>query len=98
MGSTSGLASNFEPKAKWVVLPSKAASGTPRGGPSAGAFCVDSSPVQDATLRGRSAYEQRAWGDAYDALFEASAAGPLAADDVERLAWSAMLAGRDESA
>lgn len=34
---------------------------------------------------------------AYDALSQASAAGPLAADDVERLAWSAILTGRDES-
>jgi len=31
-------------------------------------------------------------------LSQASAAGPLAADDVERLAWSAILTGRDESA
>ncbi len=50
----------------------------------------------DSTLSGRTAYERRAWGDAYDALSEASAVGPLAADDVERLAWSAMLTGRDE--
>ena len=54
--------------------------------------------MQDATLRGRSAYERRAWGDAYDAFSEANAAGPLDADDVERLAWSAILSGRDESA
>ena len=54
--------------------------------------------MQDATLRGRRAYEQRAWGDAFDALSQASAAGPLGADDVERLAWSAILTGRDELA
>jgi DNA-binding CsgD family transcriptional regulator len=51
--------------------------------------------VQDATLKGRSAYARRDWGDAYGALSEASAAGPLDADDVERLAWSAMLSGHD---
>jgi len=49
--------------------------------------------VQDATLKGRGAYERRDWGDAYAALSEASAEGPLDADDVERLAWSAMLGG-----
>ncbi|MQA29550.1 MAG: helix-turn-helix transcriptional regulator [Luteitalea sp.] len=54
--------------------------------------------MENATLAGRRAYERRAWGDAYDALSQAGAAGPLAADDVERLAWSAMLTGRDESA
>ena len=54
--------------------------------------------MEDATLRGRHAYKQRAWGDAFNALSQASAAGPLAADDVERLAWSATLTGRDEPA
>jgi DNA-binding CsgD family transcriptional regulator len=54
--------------------------------------------VTDATLRGRTAYEQHAWSDAYDALAQASATGPLGADDAERLAWSASLAGRDEAA
>jgi DNA-binding CsgD family transcriptional regulator/tetratricopeptide (TPR) repeat protein len=54
--------------------------------------------VEIATLTGRLAYERRAWRDAYDALSQASAAGPLAADDVERLAWSAILAGHDEPA
>jgi DNA-binding CsgD family transcriptional regulator len=54
--------------------------------------------VDDAILRGRAAYEQRAWQDAYAALSQASAVGPLDADDVERLAWSAILTGRDERA
>ena len=54
--------------------------------------------MQDAKGRGRRAYQQRAWGDAYDALSQASAAGPLNADDVECLAWSAILTGRDELA
>src|SRR5215468_2643342 len=54
--------------------------------------------VDDAKLRGRLAYEQRAWQDAYDALSQASATDPLGADDVERLAWAATLTGRDEPA
>jgi DNA-binding CsgD family transcriptional regulator len=54
--------------------------------------------VDDATRRGRLAYERRAWEDAYAAFSQATAAGPLDADDVERLAWSAMLTGRDEPA
>ena len=52
----------------------------------------------DAALSGRGANERRAWGDAYEALSQAKAVGPLAADDVERLPWSAMLNGRDEPA
>jgi DNA-binding CsgD family transcriptional regulator/tetratricopeptide (TPR) repeat protein len=54
--------------------------------------------METATLTGRHAYERRAWRDAYDALSEANAAGQLAADDVERLAWSAILTGHDEPA
>jgi DNA-binding CsgD family transcriptional regulator/tetratricopeptide (TPR) repeat protein len=53
--------------------------------------------VEDARERGRSAYAQRAWGDAYDALSQASA-GSLDADDVERLAFSASLGGHEDSA
>lgn len=48
--------------------------------------------------RGRTAYEQRAWGDAYEALSRASAEGPLDADDVERLAMSAALTWHQDSA
>ena len=51
-----------------------------------------------ANLRGRSAYDRRAWGDAYEALSQASAEGPLDADDVERLAFSASLSGREDLA
>ena len=54
--------------------------------------------MENATLAGRRAYERRAWRDAFDALSQASAAGPLAADDIERLAWSAILTGHDEPA
>lgn len=40
----------------------------------------------DANLRGRLAYERRAWENAYSALSDASGDGPLGADDVERRA------------
>jgi len=53
---------------------------------------------QESRLRGRLAYERRAWADAYDAFSQAHAASALEADDVERLAWSATLTGRDEPA
>ena len=53
--------------------------------------------LDEAILKGRQAYERRAWDDAYDAFSQANAAGSLEADDVERLAWSAVLSGRDES-
>jgi DNA-binding CsgD family transcriptional regulator/tetratricopeptide (TPR) repeat protein len=46
---------------------------------------------------GRDAYARRAWAEAFDAFSEASAAGPLDADDAERLAWSAMLNGRTDA-
>jgi DNA-binding NarL/FixJ family response regulator len=46
---------------------------------------------------GRDAYARRAWAEAFDALAQASAAGPLDADDAERLAWAAMLSGRTEA-
>jgi len=54
--------------------------------------------VDSARAKGRSAYERRAWGDAFDALTQARADGPLDAADVERLAWSAALSGHDEAA
>jgi DNA-binding CsgD family transcriptional regulator len=52
--------------------------------------------VKIGDVKGRSAYERRAWGDAYEALSRASAA-TLCADDVERLAWSAVLTGHDDA-
>jgi DNA-binding CsgD family transcriptional regulator len=52
----------------------------------------------DLLRSGRRAYGQRAWADARDALTQASAAAPLDADDVERLAMAALLSGRDDSA
>ncbi len=48
-------------------------------------------------VTGRSAYERRAWGDAWDALSRAAAQRPLDADDVERLAWCSILTGHDEA-
>ena len=45
---------------------------------------------------GRAAYNERAWDDAYRFLMRAGEAAPLAVDDLERLAMSAYLTGRDE--
>jgi DNA-binding NarL/FixJ family response regulator len=44
---------------------------------------------------GRACYEQRRWREAFSALLGADASVPLAADDRERLAWSAALSGND---
>jgi DNA-binding NarL/FixJ family response regulator len=51
----------------------------------------------DALAQGRARYAARAWDDAYTLLSRADAASPLAAPDLERLAWSAALTGRDAS-
>ena len=53
-----------------------------------------SRPLHPSTAIGRGAYARRAWAEAFDAFSQASAVGPLDADDAERLAWSAMLNGR----
>lgn len=45
--------------------------------------------------RGRVSYEQRAWSDAYESLSRAEGKQPLDAEDLERLAMSAYLSGRD---
>lgn len=45
--------------------------------------------------RGQAAYERRAWGDAYTHLSSADHDTPLAPEDLERLAISAYLLGRD---
>lgn len=52
--------------------------------------------MTSAIERGRAAFAQRAWADAFDAFTRASAEGPLGADDVERLAISAGAAGLEE--
>lgn len=46
--------------------------------------------------RGRESYDQRAWDDAFTALSVADRSAPIEADDLERLAISAALTGRDE--
>ena len=46
--------------------------------------------------RGRAAYERRAWTDAYDSLSGADRAAPLGAGDLELLATSAYMLGRDD--
>ena len=51
----------------------------------------------DAALAaGRLAYERHAWGEAYESLKAADAAGDLGAEDLERLAIAAYLTGRPE--
>ena len=49
-----------------------------------------------ALAAGRLAYERHAWGEAYQRLSAADAAGDLGAEDLERLAISAYLTGRPE--
>lgn len=51
----------------------------------------------DKLALGRAAYERRAWDDAYRFLECAGDAAPLAVDDLERLAMSAYLTGRDDA-
>ena len=46
--------------------------------------------------RGRNCYERRAWADAYRALSLADQAAPLEVEDLELLAMSAYLIGRDD--
>jgi DNA-binding CsgD family transcriptional regulator len=46
--------------------------------------------------RGRESYARRAWMDAYIALSEADRAAPLGAEDLEMLATSAYMLGRDD--
>jgi DNA-binding CsgD family transcriptional regulator/tetratricopeptide (TPR) repeat protein len=49
--------------------------------------------VKGAKAVGRDAYGRRAWGDAYEAFTRAAAESPLEADDLQRLAWAAVLSG-----
>jgi len=51
----------------------------------------------DLLTAARDAYGRRAWVDAHDLLARADAGSPLAADDLERLAVAAYMAGRDEA-
>lgn len=53
--------------------------------------------AEDTDLqRGRERYARRAWEQAHDLLSRADREAPLDAEDLERLAWSAALTGRDE--
>jgi DNA-binding CsgD family transcriptional regulator len=52
--------------------------------------------VLDALTRGRESYGRRAWAEAYESLSLADRAAPLGAEDLERLATSAYLTGRDD--
>ena len=49
----------------------------------------------DEREQGREAYRRRAWDAAYQSLSLADLAAPLGAEDLERLATSAYLTGRD---
>ncbi|MER8799125.1 LuxR C-terminal-related transcriptional regulator [Mesorhizobium sp. M0998] len=59
-------------------------------------FNTGSLQEADQLVLGREAYEERAWDDAYRFFWRAGEAAPLAVDDLERLAMSAYLTGRDE--
>lgn len=50
---------------------------------------------EDDLERGRASYERRAWNGAYESLSHADRAGSLAAEDLELLATSAYMLGRD---
>ncbi|MDP9020807.1 MAG: LuxR C-terminal-related transcriptional regulator [Actinomycetota bacterium] len=52
----------------------------------------------DLLERGREAYERAAWGDAYAQLCAADEEAPLEVDDLECLAMSAYLTGREDTA
>jgi DNA-binding CsgD family transcriptional regulator len=52
--------------------------------------------VVDDLERGRACYARRAWMDAYKVLSNVDRAGPLAAEDLELLATSAYMIGRDD--
>jgi hypothetical protein len=55
-----------------------------------------SSVGADQLALGREAYEARAWDDAYRFLMRAGEEAALSTDELERLAMSAYLTGRDE--
>jgi hypothetical protein len=49
-----------------------------------------------ALEQGRAAHALRAWADALDSLSLADQQAPLDEEDLQRLAWSATLSGRDD--
>lgn len=50
----------------------------------------------DELERGRASYARRAWMDAYKSLSHADQVAPLGVEDLELLATSAFLVGRDD--
>ncbi len=54
--------------------------------------------TDDALQRGRRAYEGRRWAEAYEDLAAADGVSPLGAEDLELLAISAYMLGRDDEA
>jgi DNA-binding CsgD family transcriptional regulator len=53
-------------------------------------------PATDQLEGGREAYAGREWGEAHERLAEVDRAAPLGADDLERLATSAYMLGRED--
>lgn len=51
---------------------------------------------RSALERGRAAYQARSWNDAFQLLSDADQESPLEREDLERLAWSAVLSGYDQ--
>jgi hypothetical protein len=52
--------------------------------------------ARDELARGRESYARREWTDAYESLGRADRATPLDAEDLELLARSAYMLGRDD--
>lgn len=52
--------------------------------------------MTDKLKQGRESYQRRAWGDAYQSLSLADQATPLGVKDLELLATSAYMLGRDD--
>ena len=55
---------------------------------------ASASPPSEQLERGRVFYADGAWSKAYESLSDADLAGPLAAQDLERLGVSAYMLGR----
>ena len=64
----------------------------PRGGADAARTAQSAEQLE----RGRRSYAARAWEDAHESLSRADRVAPLGAEDVELLATSAYMLGRDE--
>src|SRR5438093_6236177 len=56
----------------------------------------ETSTVSRELERGRAAYGEQAWRDAFEALSNADREAPLTDTDLERLAWAAALAGHND--